>query len=62
MVYDQKSTRETLVVPEFPGTRPKPDEMKTFIDALEDVAATKGLGPAVNGGTPERVASKEHYK
>ena len=50
MVMEHKHAKETLVVPEFPGTRPKPDEMKTYIDAFEDVAATRGLGHAANGG------------
>jgi hypothetical protein len=53
MVSDHKHAKETLVVPEFPGTRPKTDEMKTYIDAFEDVAATRGLGHAANGGTPD---------
>jgi hypothetical protein len=62
MDFERKSNKDTLAVPEFPGTRPKPDEMKTYIDALEDVAATRGLAPAINGSIPERVASKELNK
>ena len=49
---------ESFALGPFPGTRPKPDEMKTWIDAFEDAAAARGLGPVANGEAPERVAYK----
>jgi hypothetical protein len=55
---EQKDRGKELIVPEFPGTRPKPDEMKTWLDGFEDVAAVKGLAAAANGQLPDRVASK----
>jgi hypothetical protein len=55
---NHKDRANELAVPEFPGTRPKPDEMKSWLDAFEDVSAGKGLAPAANGQLPERVASK----
>jgi hypothetical protein len=55
---EQKDRGKELIVTDFPGTRPKPDEMKTWLDGFEDVAAVKGLAAAANGQLPDRVASK----
>jgi hypothetical protein len=55
---EQKDRGKELIVADFPGTRPKPDEMKTWLDGFEDVAAVKGLAAAANGQLPDRVASK----
>ena len=41
----------------FPGTRPKPHEMKAYLDDVEDTVPLKGLTPTANGKLPSRVSA-----
>ena len=56
---ESNSMRRTLK--DFPGPRPKPHEMKAFLDDADEVIGLNGLTAVANGKLPTRVATLYSY-
>jgi hypothetical protein len=61
MAKDSNDSDNTHAPPRFPGTRPKPHDIKIYFDALVECIAKNRLSNTADGKLPSRVAHLTKY-